>query len=60
MVRPAGANVSHGGLSTEGSHAEGSVVLGIIELLVCEKWFADYQRKKQAGSIASDLTWSER
>ena len=56
MVRPAGANVSHSGLSTEGSHAEGSVVLGIIELLVWEKWFADYQRKKQAGSSASDLT----
>ena len=55
-MRPAGANVSAGGLSTKDAHAEGSVVLGIIELLVCEKWFADYQRKKQAGSRKSELT----
>ena len=55
-MRPAGANVSAGGLSTEDAHTEGSVVLGIIELLVCEKWFADYQRKKQAGSHKSELT----
>lgn len=55
-MKPAGANVSPGGLSTEGARAEGSVLLSIIELLVCEKWFADYQHKKQAGSRKSDLT----
>ena len=55
-MRPAEANVSRGGLSTEGARAEGSIVLGITDLLVCEKWFADYQRKKQAGSSKSDLT----
>ena len=55
-MRPAGANVSPVGLSTVGAHGKGSVVLGIIELLVCEKWFADYQRKKQAGSRKPDLT----
>ena len=55
-MKPAGANVSPGGLSTEGTRAEGSVLLSIIELLVCEKWFADYQHKKQADSRKSDLT----